>query len=97
MALWQAQADWADRGHQAAVDLAKHNATLAEIADILDVCCAAEAAELLAYPGPALVAFIRCPHKPPTPKEPFVIRAAWRLRDLADVAWGKLRQQQPAR
>jgi hypothetical protein len=77
MALWQAEADRAERGHQAAVYLAGRSATLAEIADVLDVCCAAEAAELLTYSGPGLVAFTRCPHEPPAPKEPFVISVAW--------------------
>jgi hypothetical protein len=90
MALWEAVADRAERGHQAAIYLAGQNATLAEIADILDVCCAAEAAELLTNSGPGLVAVTRCPHEPPAPKEPFVISVAWWFRDLADFAWDKL-------
>ena len=90
MALWQAEADRAERGHQAAVYLAGHNATLAEIADILDVCCAAEAAELLTYSGPGLVALTRCPHEPPAPEEPFVISVTWWFRDLADFLCRKL-------
>jgi hypothetical protein len=54
MAVWQAQRDREERGHQAAADLAAaHNATLPEIADILEVCCSAEAAELLSPGVPA--------------------------------------------
>jgi len=56
MAVWQAQRDGEERGHQAAADLAAaHSATLPEIADILEVCCSAEAAELLDYNGVQVV------------------------------------------
>ena len=50
--------DRAERGQELAADLAAvHNATLAEIADILDICCSDEAAELLNYRGPGLLPF----------------------------------------
>jgi hypothetical protein len=93
MALWQAQVDRDEQGHQAAADLAAaHNATLAEIADILEVCCSAEAAELLDYKGVQVVAFRICPHREQrTTKEPIASKVAWWARDLADIAWDKLR------
>jgi hypothetical protein len=93
MAVWQAQRDREERGHQAAADLAAaHNATLPEIADILEVCCSAEAAELLDYKGVQVAGFRMCPHREErTTKEPIASKVAWWARDLADIAWDKLR------
>jgi hypothetical protein len=93
MAVWQAQRDREERGRQAAADLAAaHNATLPEIADILEVCCSAEAAELVDYEGVRLVGFRMCPHcEERTTKEPIASKVGWWARDLADIAWDKLR------
>jgi hypothetical protein len=93
MALSQAQVDREERGHQAAADLAAaHNATLPEIADILEVCCSVEAAELLDYKGVQVMAVHVCPHREErTTKEPIASKVGWWARDLADIAWDKLR------
>jgi hypothetical protein len=71
---------------------AGHNATLPEIADILAVCCSAEAAELLDYNGVQVMGFRVCPrHEERTTKEPFASKVGWWARDLADIGWDKLR------
>jgi hypothetical protein len=92
LALYEAERDLAERGHELAADLAAaHNATLAEVADIMGICCAREAEEYLNYRGASLVAFMPCTHQErATATEPVAVRAAWRVRDLAGAAWGQL-------
>jgi hypothetical protein len=97
--IWPAEADRADRGHKAAADLvALHDASLQEIADILGLCCSEEAEELLNYQGPGLFAFTRCPHqKEQQDREPIAVKAAQRVRGLADSTWGKLERARERR
>ena len=63
MAQWTAERQRTERAHEIAADLAAvHNASPEEIADILGLCCATEAAEVLSYQGAPLVASRSCPH-----------------------------------
>jgi hypothetical protein len=91
MALWQAQADLAERGHEIAAELAAvHGATMAEIADSAEVCCEVEAQELVDCSGPRLVGFHSCPHRDDEAREPVMIKLGWWLRGLVDITWDKL-------